>query len=104
MNAPVPFAQHTAYLADTHEVINVSRELADYNMYTQDTGADGGGRGVKAPPGRTTISPRSAGSPGRPSTWTSARRPTASGPSWKRTTASATASTWCGSIRPITRS
>jgi len=26
----------TAFLADTHEVHNVSRELADYNMYTQD--------------------------------------------------------------------
>ncbi len=37
MNAPDTFAKH-AYLADTHEVINVSRELADYNMYTQDQG------------------------------------------------------------------
>ena len=36
MNAPETFHTDTHYLADTHEVINVSRELADYNMYAQD--------------------------------------------------------------------
>ena len=30
-------ALHTRYLADTHQVENVSCELADYNMYVQDT-------------------------------------------------------------------
>ena len=30
-------ALHTRYLADTHQVENVSCELADYNMYAQDT-------------------------------------------------------------------
>jgi len=36
MNAPETFPKDSLYLADTHEVINVSRELADYNMYAQD--------------------------------------------------------------------
>ncbi|MEO8655772.1 MAG: DNA alkylation response protein, partial [Ramlibacter sp.] len=36
MNAPETFRKDSLYLADTHEVINVSRELADYNMYAQD--------------------------------------------------------------------
>ena len=30
-------ALHTRYLADTHQVENVSCELADYHMYAQDT-------------------------------------------------------------------
>ena len=38
MNAPLPANIPTAsYMANTHEVINVSRELVDYNMATQDT-------------------------------------------------------------------
>ncbi len=38
MNAPNDTtALHTRYLADTHRVENVSCELADYNMYAQDT-------------------------------------------------------------------
>ena len=37
MNAPETFHKDSLYLADTHEVVNVSRELADYNMYAQDT-------------------------------------------------------------------
>ncbi len=36
MNAPDTFHKDSLYLADTHEVINVSRELADYNLYAQD--------------------------------------------------------------------
>ncbi|MGZ5276794.1 MAG: isovaleryl-CoA dehydrogenase [Caldimonas sp.] len=36
MNAPETFAKDSLYLADTHEVVNVSRELADYNLYAQD--------------------------------------------------------------------
>src|SRR5512133_1724610 len=36
MNAPETFHKDSLYLADTHEVLNVSRELADYHMYTQD--------------------------------------------------------------------
>jgi putative acyl-CoA dehydrogenase len=36
MNAPETFHKDSLYLADTHEVINVSRELADYNLYAQD--------------------------------------------------------------------
>ena len=37
MNAPLPADTSTAsYLANTHDVINVSRELVDYNMATQD--------------------------------------------------------------------
>src|SRR5512133_3088248 len=36
MNAPETFHKDSLYLADTHEVINVSRELVDYNMYAQD--------------------------------------------------------------------
>ncbi|MDP2001185.1 MAG: acyl-CoA dehydrogenase family protein, partial [Rhodoferax sp.] len=37
MNTAAPFAPGTLYLADTHEVSNLSRELCDYNMYTSDT-------------------------------------------------------------------
>jgi putative acyl-CoA dehydrogenase len=36
MNAPETFHKESLYLAHTHEVINVSRELADYNLYAQD--------------------------------------------------------------------
>ena len=36
MNTRIEPAQGSLYLADTHEVSNLSRELADYNMYTQD--------------------------------------------------------------------
>jgi len=36
MNAPEPIATTRSYLADTHEVINVSRELVDFNAYAQD--------------------------------------------------------------------
>jgi putative acyl-CoA dehydrogenase len=36
MNAPETIAKSTQFLADTHEVINVSKELADYNLYLQD--------------------------------------------------------------------
>ena len=36
MNAPEAIAKSTQFLADTHEVINVSKELADYNLYLQD--------------------------------------------------------------------
>jgi len=37
MNAPDRGLNAPLYLADTHEVINVSRELADTNLYLQDT-------------------------------------------------------------------
>ncbi len=37
MNALDDTTLNTRYLANTHEVENVSCELADYNMYTQDT-------------------------------------------------------------------
>jgi putative acyl-CoA dehydrogenase len=36
MNAPEPIATARSYLADTHEVINVARELVDFNAYAQD--------------------------------------------------------------------
>ena len=36
MNAPERLAKDTLFLASTHEVINVSHELTDYNAYTQD--------------------------------------------------------------------
>lgn len=36
MNAITDQALHSRYLAQTHEVVNVSTELADYNMYQQD--------------------------------------------------------------------
>ena len=36
MNAPEAFSKDTPFLADTHEVVNVSRELVDYNLYLQD--------------------------------------------------------------------
>ncbi|MFP5486489.1 MAG: DNA alkylation response protein, partial [Gammaproteobacteria bacterium] len=37
MNALNDTALHTRYLAETHDVQNVSFELAGYNMYAQDT-------------------------------------------------------------------
>ena len=36
MNAPEPIARDALFLADTHEVVNVSHELVDYNAYLQD--------------------------------------------------------------------
>ncbi|MCL4745946.1 MAG: isovaleryl-CoA dehydrogenase [Burkholderiaceae bacterium] len=36
MNAPEPLTSNPATLADTHEVVNVSRELAGYNAYLED--------------------------------------------------------------------
>ena len=36
MNAPETLAKRTLFLADTHEVVNVSRELVGYNAYLQD--------------------------------------------------------------------
>ena len=36
MNAPESLSKDTLFLADTHEVVNVSRELVDYNPYLQD--------------------------------------------------------------------
>jgi putative acyl-CoA dehydrogenase len=36
MNAPETLAKQTPFLADTHEVVNVSRELVGYNAYLQD--------------------------------------------------------------------
>ncbi|MDO8863519.1 acyl-CoA dehydrogenase family protein [Haliea sp. E1-2-M8] len=36
MNAPSHEDQHTRFLAETHAVENVSRELADYNLYAED--------------------------------------------------------------------
>ncbi len=36
MNAPETLKRDSLYLAQTHEVVNVSRELVDYNPYTQD--------------------------------------------------------------------
>jgi putative acyl-CoA dehydrogenase len=36
MNAPDALSNDTRFLADTHEVFNVSRELVDYNLYLQD--------------------------------------------------------------------
>ena len=44
MNAPETLLRDSLYLAETHEVVNVSRELVDYNPYAQDTAlVDGGG-------------------------------------------------------------
>ena len=37
MNAPDNINLNTRFLAETHAVENVSCELADYNMYAQDT-------------------------------------------------------------------
>jgi putative acyl-CoA dehydrogenase len=37
MNAAQTLRMDTRFPADTHEVVNVSRELADYNLYLQDT-------------------------------------------------------------------
>ncbi|MFZ5723647.1 MAG: isovaleryl-CoA dehydrogenase [Pseudomonadota bacterium] len=37
MNAPKNPTRESMFLASTHDVENVSRELTDYNMYTQDT-------------------------------------------------------------------
>ena len=36
MNAPETLRKDSLFLAETHEVINVGRELVDYNLYTQD--------------------------------------------------------------------
>jgi len=36
MNPPVPPFHPTEWLADTHEVVNASHELADYDMYSED--------------------------------------------------------------------
>ena len=36
MNAPDKLRKDSLYLAETHEVINVARELVDYNLYLQD--------------------------------------------------------------------
>ena len=36
MNAPETVSKDTQFLADTHEVVNVSTELVDYNPYLQD--------------------------------------------------------------------
>jgi len=36
MNAPETVSKNAQFLADTHEVINVSRDLVDYNLYQQD--------------------------------------------------------------------
>ena len=36
MNAPQNLPKARQFLAETHEVVNVSRELGDYNMYLQD--------------------------------------------------------------------
>ena len=36
MNRPETLLQHPPFLAETHEVVNVSRELVDSNLYTQD--------------------------------------------------------------------
>ena len=36
MNAPESLSKDTLFLAETHEVVNVSRELVDYNPYLQD--------------------------------------------------------------------
>jgi putative acyl-CoA dehydrogenase len=36
MNAPETMSKSTPFLAETHEVVNVARELADYNPYLED--------------------------------------------------------------------
>ena len=36
MNAPETVSKDAQFLADTHEVVNVSTELVDYNPYLQD--------------------------------------------------------------------
>jgi putative acyl-CoA dehydrogenase len=36
VNAPETLSKDTLFLADTHEVINVSHDLVDYNLYLQD--------------------------------------------------------------------
>ena len=36
MNAPEALAPHTSFLAETHEVVNVGRELVDYDLYRED--------------------------------------------------------------------
>ena len=36
MNKPIESVQGSTYLADTHELSNLSRELCDFNMYTAD--------------------------------------------------------------------
>ena len=89
-------------LADTHEVINVSRELADFNAYTQDTalreavGREGAGWAHDALTafGRLTGSADSS----NPACW-----PTATRPSWTPTTASALPWIWSASLPRIPR-
>ena len=47
MNAPETLKRDSLYLAQTHEVVNVSRELVDYNPYTQDAAlVEGVARGL----------------------------------------------------------
>jgi len=36
MNAPEQLRKDSVYLAETHEVVNVARDLVDYNLYLQD--------------------------------------------------------------------
>ncbi|MBC6958274.1 MAG: isovaleryl-CoA dehydrogenase [Lautropia sp.] len=36
MNAPESLRKDSLYLAETHEVVNVARDLVDYNLYLQD--------------------------------------------------------------------
>lgn len=36
MNDPIKIAEKSPYLADTHSLTNLSNELCDYNMFTQD--------------------------------------------------------------------
>ena len=89
------------YLADTHQVENVSRELADYNMYAQGhrpaRGRAARGRSL----GRCGLL-RFGQLTGSAEYLSRATSPTNTSPNWRRTTASATASTWSSSTRPTT--
>ena len=91
---------HQRFLADTHEVKNVARELVDYNLYAQDAALQEA-RGAKAPWAATLAPLRRIHRPRR--VLELARSRTGIRPSSTPTTASATASTWCASIRRTTR-
>ena len=90
------------FLASTHEVTNVARELVDYNLYREDA-ALARRCGAKARHGPTMRSRASARSSAAPSTSSSARSRTGTRPSSTPTIASAIASTSSASIRRTTR-
>jgi hypothetical protein len=103
MNAPDILARDSIYLADTHQVTNVSRELVDYNMFAQDAALVDAVQREGAAWAQDSLSTFGALTGSADCTWTWAYRPTAIRRSWTHTTASATASIWSAFTRRITR-